>query len=167
MADNRCSHCGRFLVMDETVSISTVPDTHFGPEKTTITCMACRNKKTCPKCGREEIRVDGYCSVYCRDMAEKDEEINRLQAELQKAAAANNGNWHFELWEQLRAIQDGNCYMIARPDFVDLQNSPVVFYERGSWQYDIIHEWQNATPLAHLPLTELAYILDKLYGGEK
>lgn len=71
----------------------------------------------------------------------------------------------FEMWEQLRVMQDGDCYMVARPDFIDLQNSNAVFYERGSWQYDIIHEWINATPLAHLPSTELEYILNKLYKG--
>jgi hypothetical protein len=78
--------------------------------------------------------------------------------------APNRGGWYFEQWEQLRAIRDGNCYMIVRQDFVDLQNSPAVFYEYGTWQYDIIHQWHNATPLAHVPLSELASILERLYG---
>lgn len=34
--------------------------------------------KLCPRCGHPEIRVDGYCSVECRNMAEMEDEIQAL-----------------------------------------------------------------------------------------
>lgn len=69
----------------------------------------------------------------------------------------------FEMWEQLQVKKDGDCYVIVRPDFVDLQSSPAVFYQRDSWQGKIISEWINATPLLHLPLIELCDVLHRLY----
>jgi hypothetical protein len=31
-----------------------------------------------PGCDEEEDRIDGYCSVYCRDVAEQYDEVSRL-----------------------------------------------------------------------------------------
>ena len=34
---------------------------------------------TCARCGDPEFRIDGFCSIYCRDMAELEAEIKRLE----------------------------------------------------------------------------------------
>jgi hypothetical protein len=33
----------------------------------------------CARCGGEEYRIDGYCSIYCRDMAEVEKENARQE----------------------------------------------------------------------------------------
>ena len=38
-------------------------------------------KKSCARCLDEEFRIDGYCSIYCRDMAEVEDEVAQLEAE--------------------------------------------------------------------------------------
>ena len=43
---------------------------------------------TCARCGDAEFRVDGYCSIYCRDMAEVEEENARLHALLDGVTCA-------------------------------------------------------------------------------
>jgi hypothetical protein len=37
-----------------------------------------RTDTSCARCGGDEYRVDGYCSVYCRDMAQVEHENQRM-----------------------------------------------------------------------------------------
>ncbi len=39
---------------------------------------------TCKRCGAGEFRVHGFCSVYCKDMYEVEQEVERLRAALEK-----------------------------------------------------------------------------------
>ena len=39
---DRCSHCGRFVKLDQSVEVTVTPDTHFSAEKTELTCPDCQ-----------------------------------------------------------------------------------------------------------------------------
>lgn len=39
----------------------------------------------CARCGDPEFRIDGYCSIYCRDLAEVEVEVNNLRQKLDTA----------------------------------------------------------------------------------
>jgi hypothetical protein len=41
-------------------------------------------EKRCARCGHEEFRIHGYCSIYCQDMDELERECVSLEAELDK-----------------------------------------------------------------------------------
>lgn len=42
--------------------------------------MATTSKgKRCARCGADEFRVNGYCSVECEDLAEREDEIKTLK----------------------------------------------------------------------------------------
>ena len=43
--------------------------------------------KVCKRCGDNEFRNHGFCSEYCRDMFDEEQEIIRLQAELDEMTA--------------------------------------------------------------------------------
>jgi hypothetical protein len=68
--------------------------------------------------------------------------------------------------DRLRVTKDGNAYCIHLDDFVNLQESPAVFYDEDSWQGQIIKQWWSATPLLHLPLVELLNAWHKLHAGK-
>lgn len=61
----------------------------------------------CVRCGDDEYRIDGYCSIYCRDMAEVEQECNQLRdviAGLLDGLDANSderGGLTNEQWERL------------------------------------------------------------------
>ena len=40
----------------------------------------------CARCEAEEDRINGFCSVYCEDMAEVELEVARLREALQQIA---------------------------------------------------------------------------------
>lgn len=44
------------------------------------------SEKKCARCGDEEFRIDGYCSIYCRDLAEEGEEWQEKYDSLLKRA---------------------------------------------------------------------------------
>ena len=39
------------------------------------------SEQKCARCGADEFRLDGYCSVYCEDMHEAEQEIAALKLE--------------------------------------------------------------------------------------
>ena len=39
---------------------------------------------TCKQCGTDEDRINGFCSIECRDKFDYEEEIRELRAELKK-----------------------------------------------------------------------------------
>ena len=41
----------------------------------------------CKRCEDEENRIDGYCSIYCRDMAGEEGEVKELEARLADATS--------------------------------------------------------------------------------
>jgi hypothetical protein len=66
-------------------------------------------------------------------------------------------------WQSLRVVRDGDAIFVARPDFVNLQESPAVWYAPGDEHFDTLSEWLNVgTPLAHLPLIEVIDIIRRL-----
>jgi hypothetical protein len=42
--------------------------------------------------------------------------------------------------KEMRVIKDGNCWSFVLPDFVNLQESPAVFYDEGNTDMDSIWE---------------------------
>ena len=40
----------------------------------------------CGRCDEKESRIDGYCTIYCRDMADLEAEIKMLKAALKPFA---------------------------------------------------------------------------------
>ena len=48
------------------------------------------NKMKCRRCGTDEDRNHGFCSEYCRDMHEHEEEIVELEAKLAEAEKARS-----------------------------------------------------------------------------
>ena len=71
-------------------------------------------------------------------------------------------------WEKLKVTKDGDCFMVAGPDFVNLQVSPAVFIKPGTPQHDVLSEWfpVSSCPICHLTWFDLAYIIERLNKQE-
>jgi len=65
-------------------------------------------------------------------------------------------------FDRLRVFQDGDAYYVTLDDFIDLQQSPALFYGPDDWQSQILRRWWRATPLIHLPLVELIRVAELL-----
>lgn len=68
-------------------------------------------KKRCARCNEYEFRIDGYCTIYCRDMAE-------LEAELEQAEA-ERGTLQADLGRVLIAIEIG---LTDKPSLEKIKN---------------------------------------------
>ena len=62
----------------------------------------------------------------------------------------------------MRVFKDGNAYCIVRDDFVNLQESPAVFFPEDSWQGKILAAHIDDGPALWLPVEELFNIDDIL-----
>jgi hypothetical protein len=67
-------------------------------------------------------------------------------------------------YDKLQVHKDGNAFFVCTPDFVDLQESDVVWYEKDSPGGKTLTEWYgfSSNPIIHLPILEVAYIIKKL-----
>lgn len=89
--------------------------------------------KKCARCGDAEFRIDGYCSVYCCDMAETEEERDDLRTQL---AAAN------ERAEKLQKERDEAIVRVEKAEAFARDSDP------GKWgrmkvaenDHDALHE---------------------------
>ena len=77
-------------------------------------------------------------------------------------------------YDKLQVRKDGDAYFVCRPDFVDLQTSPVVWYSIDTPDGLVLHQWFGvvSNPIIHLSLTEICWIIEKLNraalkGGEE
>ena len=43
----------------------------------------------CKRCEDEENRIDGYCSIYCRDMDDEEGEVIALKEQIKELKAEN------------------------------------------------------------------------------
>lgn len=71
-------------------------------------------------------------------------------------------------YDKLQVRKDGDAYFVCGPDFVDLQASPSVWYERNTPDGDMLHQWfgVSSNPIIHLPLTEICRIIEILNRGD-
>jgi len=54
------------------------------------------DKEKCKRCGDFYTHLSGYCSIYCRDTSEHEEEVKALQIELEqlkKQLEASENKW--------------------------------------------------------------------------
>lgn len=65
-----------------------------------------------PGCTDKENRIDGYCSVYCRDVHEEQIENAELQRKLDEAEKERDG-WK-RTWEELHAMSEHDAAEVAR-----------------------------------------------------
>ena len=70
----------------------------------------------------------------------------------------------FDDYDKLQVHKDGNAFFVCAPDFVDLQTSPVVWYDEDSLYGEILSEWYgvSSNPLIHFPSHAIAHIVEKL-----
>jgi hypothetical protein len=65
--------------------------------------------------------------------------------------------------EKMKFFKDGDQLVITKDDFVDLQESPVVFYPLES---EVAKTVLEADTVIALPLGDLAHIVDELNRGQ-
>lgn len=72
-------------------------------------------------------------------------------------------------YDKLQVHKDGNTFFVAGPDFVDLQTSPVVWYNRNTPYGEILYQWfaVSGNPIIHIPLTEIVRIIEVLNRGNR
>ena len=58
----------------------------------------------CKRCEDKENRIDGYCSIYCRDMADEEKEIKELEARLADATSIIKmvSDFNFEPFQHIK-----------------------------------------------------------------
>ena len=58
----------------------------------------------CARCGKEEYRINGYCTEYCEDIHEVEHELEKLGIDLQNLFNFANGNTYLlEIFNSMRA----------------------------------------------------------------
>ncbi len=77
--------------------------------------MSERNVMICKRCGANENRIHGYCSVYCEDMHEVEQENARLTAENERLSQM----LHDELSQLEIATDLGNKRWLALNDIYE------------------------------------------------
>lgn len=53
--------------------------------------MAAMKKMKCKRCGTDEDRIHGFCSTYCEDMDELEQEIKNLKKQLADSRSCLQG----------------------------------------------------------------------------
>ena len=150
---DKCSVCGKFVQMDETLKIEYVPDTAFGGEKHIFTCMACANKNKCPRCGDYETRIDGYCSIYCRDMAEIEAEL-KVANQLADIRTLENIKGACVLGHTEEALRDARAHLQQAQELLE---KTTVY---------VVSEHLRGNPNAGYLVKEVATFLHRLYEEE-
>jgi hypothetical protein len=96
--DRICPKCGRYL----STSYSPTTGEHqciIAGNYTDRWGKQADNHPACKRCGDEEFRFDGYCSTYCRDMAEVEAERDQLRVE--------NSQYYKAILNHLQEDKDG------------------------------------------------------------
>ena len=63
----------------------------------------------CARCGKDEFRIDGYCSIYCRDMAEAE----RLQGKLPKMSDEEKRAYDWALEQKFPSVSARYARLLA------------------------------------------------------
>jgi hypothetical protein len=109
----------------------------------------------CKRCGDEEFRIDGYCSIYCRDMAEVEDELAeaRQWAAAWKRAAKFFRNCFCEACyssdELVNAMLKAGLDLVAETESFEIQN-PRAEEEAAAalvWKANYEHEKARADKL--------------------
>lgn len=55
-------------------------------------------------------------------------------------------------------------FFVSGPDFINLQISPVVWYDKNTPYGETLYQWHavSGNPIIHLPLTEIVRVIDIL-----
>ena len=88
---------------------------------------------TCARCGDAEFRVDGYCSIYCRDMAEVEEEVQNLRAWLRAGADIIQRGVVLMPIEQLSKWEGVRWWLEMTADDCERANVEVGFADGVGW----------------------------------